>query len=324
MSGLTLVVVSMVANPAGANGQSVSRVRVEENVRVEPQGSILARVFPGTMLGVVDRQGSWVQVDLEGWVWARSLQESERAGFDLRVSAAQGENLRDAPSGEVLGRLASGMLLEELDRRPGWIHVRRRAWIWAASVVETSSTTSEASAPPIARRPGGFVSAGEAGAAILTAPDGDTLARTVPRAELAVTAREGNWARVRLEGWTWLPAVPEGDPASAEAPALEPADLLEAPDAHRGRVVSWEVQFISLERAESVRTDFFEGEPFLLARFGGAEGVFVYIAVAPDRVQEVQGLVPLERIAITARVRTGSSSLTATPIVDLIDLERVR
>ena len=89
-------------------------------------------------------------------------------------------------------------------------------------------------------------------------------------------------------------------------------------------MVSWEVQFISLERAESVRTDFFEGEPFLLARFGGAEGVFVYIAVAPDRVQEVQGLVPLERIAVTARVRTGSSSLTATPIVDLIDLERVR
>jgi hypothetical protein len=81
---------------------------------------------------------------------------------------------------------------------------------------------------------------------------------------------------------------------------------------------------ISLERAEAVRTDFFEGEPFLLARFGGGDGAFVYIAVPPERMGDVEGFVPLERISITARVRTGGSSLTGTPIVDLISIERSR
>jgi hypothetical protein len=94
------------------------------------------------------------------------------------------------------------------------------------------------------------------------------------------------------------------------------------PDRHAGRVVSWSIQFISLERAEAVRTDFFEGEPFLLARFGGSDGPFVYVAVPPDRLSEVEGLVPLERVTITARVRTGASQLTGAPIVDLIEVDR--
>jgi len=305
---------------------------VEENIRIEPQGTVLARVQPGTSLQVTDRQERWAQVDLEGWVWARSLQERDGGDFELVVSAAQGENLRDAPSGEIIGRLNPGMLLEELDRSPGWIHVRRRAWIWAASLVEASD---EAGRPPDApsqspvpsrpaSRPSGFTAAGENGAAILTAPDGDTLARTVPRAELAVLAQEGSWVRVRVEGWVWMPPSETPLPAAATDLSLTPADVTAAPAQHRGRVVSWEVQFISLERAESVRTDFYEGEPFLLTRYGGPDGAFVYVAVPPDRTQEVEGLVPLERIAVTARVRTGASSLTGTPIIDLIQLERVR
>jgi hypothetical protein len=36
----------------------------------------------------------------------------------------------------------------------------------------------------------------------------------------------------------------------------------------------------------------------------------------------VEGLVPLERIRVTARVRTGASALTGTPIIDLLSLER--
>ncbi|MDH3423631.1 MAG: hypothetical protein OEN00_11610, partial [Gemmatimonadota bacterium] len=66
------------------------------------------------------------------------------------------------------------------------------------------------------------------------------------------------------------------------------------------------------------------GEPFLLTRFGGPEGPFVYVAVPPEREAEVEGLVPLERIRVTARVRTGASALTGTPIVDLLNLERSR
>jgi hypothetical protein len=116
-----------------------------------------------------------------------------------------------------------------------------------------------------------------------------------------------------------------GGAAAGAAPAtLTPQELTTDPEAHAGRVVSWALQFISLERAEAIRTDFRQGEPFLLTRYGGRDGPFVYVAVPPERVTEVQGLVPLERITVTARVRTGASALTGSPIVDLLSFERAR
>jgi hypothetical protein len=301
---------------------------------------ILGRLGPGAELRVVERSGNWIGADVEGWVWLTSLQASD-GEFDLVVAAAGGENLRGGPAGAIVGRLEEGTLLEEVAREPGWARVRRRGWIWSASVVESSAATSaparapappasatarpaSASAPP-ARRPDGFATVGAGGAPILTAPDGDTLALARPASDLEVVSRDGNWARVRLDGWMWMPAGTTGDLPSAEAPStLVPEDLTREPAAHIGRVVSWSLQFISLERAEEIRTDFRRGEPFLLARFGGPEGPFVYIAVPQERLSEMQGLVPLERISVTGRVRTGASSLTGTPIVDLLSIERVR
>lgn len=319
------------------DAQTVARVREAENVRTEPNGEVVARLEPGATFAVVGRQDRWLQVDMEGWVWSRSLQATDQGGFDVTVSEPQGENLRAAPSGVILGRLGRATLLQEVERIPGWIKVRRRVWIWAASVVETSHSPSAAAAgdpseiatsPSLvadARHPGGFVQAAAGGAALLTAAGGDTLARAFPGAEMQVLSREGSWARVRLEGWAWMPeAAPVESAADPQGAAIAPSDLSANPTGYLGRAVSWQLQFISLEHAEKVRTDFFEGEPFLLTRFGGADGPFVYVAVAADRVKEFEGLVPLERLSVTGRVRTGASSLTGTPIIDLVSLERVR
>lgn len=127
----------------------------------------------------------------------------------------------------------------------------------------------------------------------------------------------------------WMPDSPT-EVAADETADSEPGEVVDPdtltadPTRYAGRVVAWTIQFISLERAEAVRTDFFEGEPFLLARFGNAEGPFVYVAVPTDRLSEVEGLVPLETLAVTGRVRTGASELTGAPIIDLIDIERSR
>ena len=314
--------------------QSTARARTAENVRREPNGEVVARVEPGATMAVVERRDRWLQVDLEGWMWSRSLQVTNQEGFDLIVSEPQGENLRATPSGTILARVGRGTLLDEVERRPGWIRVRRRAWIWSPSVVETSTPgatpatvePARGSEGPARSRPLAFLPADARGATLLTAPAGDTVAKTAPGVELEVVSREGSWVRVRVEGWTWLP---ERDSASAGATtslpaALTPRDLAANPAGHRGRVVSWELQYISLERAEKVRTDFFEGEPFLLTRFGGSDGPFVYVAIPAERAHELQGLVPLERLRVTGRVRTGASSLTGTPIIDLVALERAR
>ncbi|HET9950028.1 MAG TPA: hypothetical protein VFQ22_13985 [Longimicrobiales bacterium] len=311
------------ATGAAAQGASVAR---EENFRSEPNGTVLGRLRPGTALGVVGREGNWLEVEVEGWVWLRSLQARE-GELELVVSADGGENVRSAPSGTILGRFEEGVLLDELGRDPGWANVRRRGWIWSASVRESAAAAPSEPAPPsgtaaapapAAVAPEGFTTVGGAGTAILAAPDGDTLALASPATDLQLVSRDGSWARVRLEGWIWLPAA---DTAVSEPAAIEPDDLEESPDAYVGRVVAWELQFISLERAEEVRTDFRRGEPFLLTRYGGPEGPYVYVAVPPERLAEVQGLVPLERISVTARVRTASSELTGAPIIDLLSIE---
>jgi hypothetical protein len=330
---------------AGAAGQTVAALR-EENFRREPNGVILGRLATGASLQVVGRDGNWVQADLDGWVWLASLRTSDTE-LDLVVSATGGENLRDGPSGAIIGRLEEGALLEEIERRPQWAHVRRRGWIWSASVGGGSGATTAAAPPargtppPAAAggragqparsggaapaRPGGYANVGPAGAAILAAPDGDTLAMAAPSRDLQVVSREGNWVRVRVDGWVWMPSGAQGAAATETTPStLTPQDLASNPEAHAGRVVSWALQFISLERAEAIRTDFRQGEPFLLARYGGSDGPFVYVAVPPERVTDVEGLVPLERITVTARVRTGASTLTGSPIVDLLSFERAR
>ncbi|MEM7417221.1 MAG: hypothetical protein AAF389_17090 [Gemmatimonadota bacterium] len=320
--------------PPAVAGQEPMELRLEENFRREPNGVILARLSAGSMLRVLTTEGNWTQVELEGWVWLPSVAPSDEPGMDLVISESGGENLRAAPSGSILARLEEGALLEELSRDANWVRVTRVGWVWSESLGGVSGTPNPvvpSAAPstsgPAARAPGGVRTVGEVGGPILAAPDGDTLAVAAPSSDVVVVRREGGWARVRLEGWMWLPEAEaaEGEgptPVAVEAEAVEPDALQADPELYAGRVVEWTLQFISLERAEAVRTDFFEGEPFLLARFGGADGPFVYVAVPVDRLSEVEGLVPLESVAITGRVRTGASALTGAPIVDLLTLDR--
>src|SRR5690606_20067358 len=318
---------------------------------------VLARIDAGTRLAILGTSGSWTEAVLEGWIWTASLQVTERGGFDLVVSASGGENLRAGPSGDTFARLEEGTLLEELESEPGWTRVRRTGWIWSSSVaaIETAGITGAGpagggtgarttsvgpSATAVVTAPvdSGRAAAAPAGVApaprflqlgretaILAAPAGDTLGVAVSGADVEMLGREGSWARVRVEGWAWIPEVDPAVAADADqsGPPVTPGLLLgPGGEAHQGRGVTWELQFISLERAEAVRTDFFEGEPFLLGRYGGPDGPFVYVAIPPERLAEVEGLMPLERVTVTGRVRVASSALTSTPILDLLDIRR--
>lgn len=148
---------------------------------------------------------------------------------------------------------------------------------------------------------------------------GDSTALVYPGADLEVLAREGEWARVRLDGWVRQPSLVSPDSAGV-ASGLTAAELRQNPEKYRGRRVRWTVQFVALRRAEAIRTDFYEGEPFVLARPPGSEEGFVYLAVPPGLLSRVQELKPLQSIGILARVRTGRSSLMGVPILDLLDL----
>jgi hypothetical protein len=344
----TALLLASLGSVEPAAGQNAT-LRVPENFRVEPQGQVIARLEAGTPLFVHSNQGGWLRASVTGWVWAQSLQTRSGGSFDFRVSSEGGENLRDGPQGSLMGRLSQGTLLEELEREPGWIRVRRTAWIWAQSVALDADAPADPRAeaePPDApspelesQRAAERSSAGEAPPGdqqpewirptgdplpVLTSPDGDTLALALTGRDVRVVDREGSWARVRIDGWVWAPqgqAVAEDE--DAVLTSVTPDLLREDPDAYRGRIVSWELQFISVERAEQIRTDFYEGEPFILTRFGGEGGSFVYVAFPPDRLTEVRSLTPLERISVIGRVRVGSAALTGNPILDLLELRRV-
>ena len=303
-------------------------VRVQENLRAEPNGVVVAVLEPGMPLEVLREQGNWMEVVVEGWVWTQSLQARDGGAYDYRVGVPGGENLRDRPQGRVLARLEEGALLEGVDRAPGWVQVRRRAWIWKSSVTPVEPVAQGGSAGTPEDPPPTVTAAFRAGEAspVLASPDGDTLSVLRPGAELPVTARQGNWARVRLEGWVWLPGgeVAQGSAAPAES-GVGLDEVARDPDAFVGRLVTWELQFVSLEAAESVRVDFYEGEPFLLTRPASeGTGRFVYVAIPPDQLQAARGLAPLERITVTGRIRTGASSLTGAPLLDLVEFRRRR
>jgi hypothetical protein len=107
-------------------------------------------------------------------------------------------------------------------------------------------------------------------------------------------------------------------------PVVEVARLTADFATLRGRLVELTLQFISLERAEQVRTDFYEGEPFLLTRSLDGQRSFVYVAVPPERLSDLRALVPLETVRVVGRLRSGAAAFTGSPIVDLVEIERVR
>jgi hypothetical protein len=49
----------------------------------------------------------------------------------------------------------------------------------------------------------------------------------------------------------------------------------------------------------------------------------VYVAVPPERLGEVEGLIPLERIRVVGRIRTGAAVLTGNAILDLVEITRL-
>jgi hypothetical protein len=314
----------------GLEGQSSATLTTEENFRAQPNGTVLGQLRAGLSVGVIEATDEWLQFDLEGWVYNLSLQAVDRGNFGLVVSSDGGENIRGRPNGALLGHLEEGTLLEVIERDSEWSRVRRRAWVWRRSTAlfasQPAGASEDRSSPAVssgATPDGEWALGGSVDAPILSAPDGDTLAISAPSANLRVLAREGNWARVRLEGWMWLPERADGGGQASILTDVTLESLAEAPDDYRGEVIRWDLQFISLERAEEIRTDFYATEPFLLTRIGnGGEG-FVYVAIPPERLAEAQGLSPLERIRVVGRVRTGAARLTGSPILELLSLDRI-
>jgi hypothetical protein len=347
----------LLALPAATGAQTGAVIPERENLRAAPRGVVIAEVLRGTRLPVGAARDGWREATLEGWVWAASVRSERRDGHHLVVTAGGGENLRAIPNGDIIARLRTGMLLDSLGAEGNWLRVRRSAWVWDASVSMEAPAAPTAAAPgpaatanppaptatpraapapratpaarvtPGAAEPGAarareFATAGSGGVVVLTQPAGDTAARVPRGGSLEVVAREGDWSRVRIDGWVFTAALSVDDTATAVLRDVGREVLRRDPDRYRGRLVEWTVQFISLQNAERFRTEFLEGEPFILARGPGDDAGFVYLAVPAERLAEVQRLAPLQRVRVLGRVRVARSPLTDAPVLDLLEITR--
>ena len=138
-------------------------------------------------------------------------------------------------------------------------------------------------------------------------------------ATVELIGRDREWVRVRLEGW-----VRESDLTVADSTLrpLSAADVRSDPAASQGKLVQWDVEAVSLQTADALRTGLQPGEQYLLALGPGAEKTLVYLAVPETLLPTARNLRPLAQITVTARVRNGRSEPAGVPILDLQSISR--
>jgi len=299
-----------------------------EPFRKSAEGRRLADLAVGARVELLRTEGSWAEVRLEGWAPAASLSATSREGHDRIVSSAGGASLADAPSGGTMARLLQGFLLDHVDERGTWSRVRREGWVRLSSIRPIAAgdpsfarpeSQADVERPPALVSEGRRLMTGEKAIEVHDAPEGDTVAVVRPGTPITVVERGNRWTRIRVDGWVRSDrlATQGADSALVEVSA---SALRASPDQYRDMRVRWTVQFVALEHAEPERTDFYEGEPFLLARAPDPGDGFVYLAVPPELLEAAQALRPLQTIDVLAQVRTGRSTLMGVPILDLLAL----
>ncbi len=307
------------------------RVIRTENFRREPSGraALLATVNAGVEMAGDSVRGRWVRVTLEGWIWARSTEAGDAQGYDLRVAAQNGENLRESPNGRVVARLSSGCLLDEVQRQPGWIHVRRAAWMWGGSLERVGAPAVGSSQPggaapnpagqPVDRESVGLdwaVTAVEA--ELRRTPDGEPTGSLAPDASVRIVARSGEWVRVQAEGW-----IRESDlrpSAPGVLVGVSGPEVRSQPQEFEGRLLQWTLQYIAIQSADELRREIPEGQRYMLARGPLPEAGFVYVVLDDEQLAQVEQLEPLTELVIIGRVRTARSQYLGNPVLDLVDL----
>ena len=311
-------------------------VTASTELRAGPRGASLATVRAGTELRVRERRGAVSRVTLEGFVH-RDLIGGRRDSFALSVRAPSGAKLRESPGGSArtLATLRDGMGLTQISRAGDWVRVRRVGWIASARLraepepetreqagsVETTQAPAPVAPVRVAEPQIGSGLTPTKQTLLRLAPDGDSLGGVRPGAVLVPLARERDWIRVRLEGWVRESELQAMD--STVQTRLSAADLRADPGGTRGVVVRWNVQVLSpIQRADVLRRELAENEPYVIARGPDAESALLYLAVPPSMLDAVSAIAPLTGVVITARVRTGRSSPVGVPILDLVSIVR--
>ena len=273
-----------------------------------------------------ETRGDWHEVVVEGWIFSSSTGPTDRDGFDLVVRAPDGENLRESPNGEVVGRVRSGTLLRKLETRGGWTHVSRAGWVPKEAISPPAAPDTPAVAPPAPPGPAapppvrqaadGDRAAVARETAMFATPQGGPYATLQAGAPARVLGRSGEWVRVAVEGW-----VREGDIEGASGGALTgitAAEVRSDPSRYVGKAVEWRLQLISVQTADELRTEMLRGQKYLLTRGPLPEPGFVYVMVTESQAAEFQALPALQEMTLRVNIKAARTRYLTTPVVELV------
>lgn len=226
--------------------------------------------------------------------------------------------------GEVFRKTADGPRLAELARRARVI-VQRTEGMWAE--VEIGGWVPSGSIAPSTREGHNGVIASRGGERLRSEPGGSVTGLLLEGFLVDRLEERGEWSRIRRSGWVREAALGPGagvgpGPMNGDSvlSGVSAAELRANPDHYAGARLRWTVRFLSLERAEPERIEFYEGEPFLLARPPDPGDGLIYIAVPPELMEVAEKLRPLQTLDMLVRVRTGRSVLLEVPVLDLLAL----
>jgi len=314
----------LLAGPLAA--QEERRLEAPADLHRDPAGTPLVSLPAGAAVEAGKADGDWREVTVEGWIYRPSTSPTKREGFDLVVTSEEGENLRRAPNGPIVGRAREGTLLEQVGEKGKWFRVRRDGWVLrkagpnpTAQGRAQQARAQPASAPPAAAaQPSpsieGVETIREAGLSRMpdSAPTSTLPAGTPAR----VMGRSGEWVRVQVEGW-----VRESDLKPAEAGVLAgitAAEVRAAPDRFVGQTLDWRLQVIAVQLADELRPEMPSGQPYLLTRGPLPEPGFVYVTIPPERLAEFRALPPLHEMVMRVNLKAARTRYLATPVAELV------
>jgi hypothetical protein len=310
--------------------QEVGEISSDTRLRKEPDGVPLVTLPAGTEVETKAARGDWHEVVVEGWIFSSSTTPTKRDGFDLVVSAADGENLRDSPNGEVVGRVRNGALLRKLETSGGWTHVSRAGWVprdavAAQTTVDTPAVAQAPTAPPASSPssapPGKPVTDNDRAAVshetgLWATPQGGQYGTLQTGAPISILGRSGEWVRVQTEGW-----VREGDLEEASGGALTgitAADVRSDPGRYLGKLVEWRLQLIAVQTADELRTEIPRGQKYLLTRGPLPEPGFVYVTVSESQAAEFRTLPALQELTLRVAIKAAKTKYLTTPVVEFV------
>lgn len=343
------MVALLLARPLAA--QEERRVQEPTDLHRAPDGNPLVSLPAGAPVEAGKAEGDWRQVTVEGWIYRPSTSPTKREGFDLIVTSDEGENLRRAPNGPIVGRAREGTLLERVGEKGKWFRVRRDGWVpreavpgktaarrTARPAKPAGDTTVRNSAADTTRRGKPAVTAKAAAPAgapspaverieilretgLSRAPDSAPLATLPAGMPGQVVARSGDWVRVQVEGW-----VRETDIKPAESGVLadiSAAEVRASPDRFVGRTLDWRVQIIAVQLADELRPEIAPGQPYLLTRGPLPEPGFVYVTIPPERIAEFRALPPLHEMTLRVTLKAARTRYLATPVAELVSTPEI-